>query len=75
MKLSYPMYLALRGVFRGDGPYAGCDGRSEFGGRDRTIGALMKRGLIERPKPQDGYAITNLGLHALDEFETELAAI
>ena len=69
------MYLALRGVFRGEGPYAGCRGQSEFGGRDKTIKALITRALIEIPKVHEGYVITNLGLHALDDFETKLAAM
>lgn len=48
-QLSAAMVMALTGADTGHamGVYYGCSGRSEFGGRHRTVIALTRAGLID----------------------------
>jgi hypothetical protein len=63
MKLSCALKKALLGVARGHGPYFGCVGRSEFGGRDHVSRALQRRGSLRLTGSK--FEITDAGVDAM----------
>jgi hypothetical protein len=65
-KLSSTMIQMLANLTRGDDPKAHCHGRSEHGGAEGTIRALVRRKLATWGK--DGVQITEAGRQQLELY-------
>jgi hypothetical protein len=49
LRLTDLMKQVMLDISRGRGGYYGCNGRSEYGGRNGTLVGLRQRGLIDNP--------------------------
>lgn len=47
LRLNQNMRNVLKAIIDGKGLYHGCEGRSEHGGRDGTLYALRRRGMLD----------------------------
>ena len=62
MTLSDQQWLALWSIAKDGDPYGGCCDQSEYGGRTRTLAALVRLGLIDCK-----FMLTLIGKQALEE--------
>jgi hypothetical protein len=60
--LSENMRLTLIDIGHGRSPFCRCEGRSEYGGQHRTLGMLVRRGLLTGNGVGAPYRLTPEGL-------------
>lgn len=67
MKLSYPMYRVLSQISRSLPASYHCRKMADYGALTNTIGALLRRKLIDVRK--GSYRLTDAGKAALEKYE------